>query len=126
MAGLSHPLIGATKSWQMAIDRVERAEQALTKSFWITERKTSWNHQRNGNRRIALVEAFAKGLLMVEALARSSEARGITSLFNAFDARVCGSSHVRGGNIGRTNRSVFDPATGLARPLRSRRHCLGA
>ncbi len=73
-----------------------------------------------------MVEAFAKGLLMVEALARSSEARGITSLFNAFDARVCGSSYVSGDNIGRTNRSVFDPVTGLARPPRSRRHCFGA
>jgi hypothetical protein len=126
MAGLSRPLICATKSWQMAIDRVERAEQALSNWFWITERKTSWNHQRNGNRRISVVEAFAKGLLMVEALARSSEARGITSLFNAFDARVCVSSYVSGGNIGRTNPSVFDPATGLARPPRSRRHCFGA
>ncbi len=51
-------------------------------------------------------------------VARVSETDGdVHQVANAYDDRVSISIHVYGGNIGRINRAVFDPATADAQPF---------
>jgi len=56
--------------------------------------------------------------LMPGMVGRVSEADGdVHQVSNGYDDRVSISIHVYGGNIGRISRSVFDPATGIAKPF---------
>ncbi len=51
-------------------------------------------------------------------VARVSETDGdVHQVANAYDDRVSISIHVYGGNIGRINRTVFDPATAATKPF---------